>query len=253
MQKVHALWSVLSNLLLLVLGVIFIAWKDEILIGLGGALVGAGVAGLMSTLKTLDAWTQIHEVISLSKNHGFASAETDVAGLRKLFHHYHVTRLDEEWVWRYERVDLGSTHVPGALVADVAYFGKEGEARRSIFRAGVVDNRLVATNKEARVREDADVYVYPRMMEPGSVHAGLEMRVTLDRNSAFMPGLLAEKAIDDWTTVGTVTNPRTTRILNQCWATHMKDSPTVLPSSEGTLVAIQADCSAPRPAGKSHA
>jgi hypothetical protein len=242
MLRVHILWSVLSNVLLLVLGVIFVAWKNDILIGLGGALVGAGVAGLMATLKTLDAWTQIHEVLCISKEHGFVSSEGEVVVLRRLFHHYHVTQLNDQWVWRYERVDFGTTLVPGALVAHIRYSGKAGEDRKSVMRGGVIDNRLLASNKEIGMHEEADVYLYPWMMEPGPVNIGFEVRVTLDRTSALMPGILAEALIGNWETVGTVTNPDTVRALNQCWAKHMKDTPIILPLNNGSaLTAIRLD------------
>jgi hypothetical protein len=236
MPKVHALWSIVANVLFVVVGIIFIAWESNILVGIGGALVGAGIAGLTTTLKTLDAWALLYDELCISKEHGFMSAEKDIVGLRKLFHHYHVTRCDGQWVWRYERVDCGSVRAPGALVANIDYSGKAGELRKSVFRAGVVDNRLLASNKEMHVREDADVYMYPWMMEAGTINVGFEVRVTLDRSSALMPGILSEEPIASWTTVGTVTDAQVMRALNDSWISQMKGVPLVLPYEKSELL-----------------
>jgi len=229
---------VVLNILLAVLGMALAGWaahnsddKKEMLNALGGSLVGAGLAGMLTGAKLFNLDEHIADDLRLRNDTlttllreclepGFRSQEQSIAQFRRVLYHYYVSRQDGKYIWRLGVVDFSASLGIGRLIARAHYPTIDGVERFYRCEALVIDERFVMTVRDIVGDESADICVFPFMTKANDQHrCGLGFLETLDHRDIAAPQILSYRPIKGWTNPGTIHNrPDVVRELNERWS-----------------------------------
>ena len=129
---------------------------------------------------------------------GFASEEEVIRHFRKKWHHYHVTLMDGEYVWRHGIYDFGQFHVKGRLAAEAVYTDARGNKTPYRVEAGMRDQRLVCLIKTTVGKEPTFVEIQPLMglsFQPRFY--GIAVLQTWDGTFALTPTIMSLQPVHE--------------------------------------------------------
>jgi hypothetical protein len=125
------------------------------LVAVGGAVLGAGVSSLVTTYDT-------RRLLEKSLGSEFPSEDEELEPFRQVWHHYHVTEVDDVFVWRHYIINLSGTQAVGTLVSSVAFRDRQSKRRLYTVEAGVRDKRLILFMSAKDKAEPRVVEIFPQ-------------------------------------------------------------------------------------------
>ena len=220
-------WALTTYIVVGLLGLSLIGWGQALrsthstgsglLVAIGGALLGTGFGSAMSNLRAFDEMKHITRILESSQE---SSTEYELRRLdewKTTLHHYYVTKMNDENVWRHAVINFSSSSCVGKLVADVPYLDKSNDIQIYRAEARLKDDRLVMTFKSERNNEPADVCIYPFMTkERFNYRSGLEFRETWDGPNTVGPAILRRDPVPGGEKSGAVSE-QVAESLTQMW------------------------------------
>ena len=124
---------------------------------------------------------------------GFASDEDRIKDYRKKWHHYHVTKMGNKFIWRHAIFDFSRINIKGRLSGEVVFTNKVGENLKYHIEAGMRDDRWVCLAKANKGNEPTMVEIQPFM---GQYHFetyfGVSVIQTWDGEYALTPTIMSK-------------------------------------------------------------
>jgi len=202
------------------LGIALVGWGATIsnasysliLSSVGGAIFGAGISLFLGDLVGKNALDEVKNILSASIDDSFCprenalcSKEHEVSSYRAKWHHYHVTRMHDKYIWRYRIYDFSKTCFPGKLAAEISAKDKQGREHKYIVKAGIRDGRFIIFEKAALGNEPVIIEIYPFMgLELQGIHGGIGTMRTWDGNSVLFPCIMSREPIIGWKKEGDI-------------------------------------------------
>lgn len=192
----------------------------RIIAGLLGAFAGSVIGATMTILidKRLQRGPLSQMLLVLERTVGstMTSPEGDLAALRTLWHHYHLTLIDGQPTWRYSLFRFDEYPSIGSLTTRIVLNDAEGEPHEYRIEAAVRGSRLIVTQTPMQGQEAPAIEVYPHILHDfRRVHAGLGIMQTWDGDEIFSPVLLSHVPLCEITSVGPIDQAGAT-----CLASH---------------------------------
>lgn len=167
-----------------------------ILSSVGGAIFGASLSLLLADISGKDAVNETKNILSSYLNNDLSSLEESIKIYRTKWHHYHVTKMNDRYIWRHRIYDFSCYDIPGQLKAEIVAKDKRGYDHSYIVKAGVRDQRFFFFEKAAVGSEPTIIEVYPSMgLELQGVHCGLGFMRTWDGNDVAFPCMMSRNPV----------------------------------------------------------
>jgi hypothetical protein len=181
----------------------------RVVAGLVGALAGAVIGATMTILidKRVQQGplSQMLQLLERTIDSTMTSPERDLAGLRTVWHHYHLTLIDGHPTWRYSIFRFDEDLSIGSLTSRIINDDPEGEPHEYRVDAAVRGSRLIVTQTPLRGQEAPAVEIFPHILQDfRRIHAGLGVMQTWDGDEIFGPVLLSHASLCDEPTAGSM-------------------------------------------------
>ena len=203
-------------------------WK-QFFTAIGAAILGASLGLLASDIFADSVIDKIRTLIEQRINSAFVSAETDASTYRRRWHHYHVTKMKNKYVWRYRIYDFQRFDVPGLLTAHITAIDNQGSMHKYIATAWTKDSRFCIVEKAEVGQEPVIVEIYPYMgMQLHGVHTGVGVMQSWDGEDLLFPCILAQEPVVQAQQEGTL--PETVfETLDATWKASFTKKNQILP------------------------
>ncbi|HEX3691757.1 MAG TPA: hypothetical protein VHU13_00290 [Solirubrobacteraceae bacterium] len=194
---------------------------DRVLAGLIGALAGAVVGSSLTILidKRLQRGpvSQMLEVLEKTLGSTMTSVESDLAGLRTVWHHYHLTVVKGTPTWRYEIFNFDRDLSIGSLTASVASRDSDGEPHDYRIDAAVRGSRLILTQTALQGQEAPMVEIFPYILHDfRTTHAGVGIVQTWDGIEILSSALLSRRPLFEGSEADVISDEQS-RHLTALW------------------------------------
>lgn len=210
-----------SGLSLIALGS---AKKDPFWSSIGGSLFGASLGTLTGKLSTYGLTENLKELIRQGVKDSFVSDEDKLAGHRKKWHVYHVTRMDGKWYWCYTCIDFSKSHTPGRLMSETHLINQDRNPKDYVVEAGVRDTRLIIFLRDKGSQEPVMVYVFPLAgLGIQSRHLGMVFVQTWDANNTISPAIVSASPLSGYAKSGKISDDLA-REIDELWRRGMTDA-----------------------------
>lgn len=198
---------------------------------LAGALVGASVSSYINSQYDRPVLDEIQSLLVRTSTCSLTSPDATLQHLRKRWHYYHVTVIDSQPVWRYERIPFDNHGTVGALVADVPVVDAIGNRPPHMYKteAAVWDRRLIFLQTRLEGDEAAAVGVFPDVSGFQPVHAGVAVMQSWSGVDVLVPTLLSTTPLLAEQAEGSVTDDDCIQTLEGLWSTHFARVQRLLP------------------------
>ncbi|MER5940766.1 hypothetical protein ABT121_25955 [Streptomyces sp. NPDC001928] len=137
-------------------------YGQALLIGLGGGFVGAITATYLVSASVRRQSQRMTDVLEESLTSTLRSDNARLASARRPWHHYFLTTLRGQYVWRYEQYPFHlSAHV-SSLSTEIDVQSDSGLTHRYLVEAFVRHERLAILSR--KVGDEANIFVeiYPQ-------------------------------------------------------------------------------------------
>ena len=182
-------------------------------LSLGGAVLGAGISQIIGTLIGFDFMASLGRALEP----GFSSLEKKVQYYRNTFHHYHLTEMDGQCVWRYSCIDFQKYYDVGKLGGIVEYIGKGNAPTYYKVEGGFRDERLILFLKAVKRGEPTIIEIFPTFgKEIQDKHCGVVVVETWDETHIVSRCIMSRSPILNWTSAGTLPSELGVQ-LDQMW------------------------------------
>ncbi|MER6979451.1 YtxH domain-containing protein [Streptomyces carpinensis] len=162
-----------------------------VLTALGGGIVGAVVSIMVARASDRETLQHMTEVLEDSLTSTLRSHNERLAPVRQLWHHYYVTKLRGQYVWRYERYPLHlSAHV-GSLAVEIDVQSDSGHTHKYLVEAFVRHERLTIVSHKAGEEVNVFEEVYPQFDGELSEYFGLGVVRTWDATNIVTKAILS--------------------------------------------------------------
>jgi len=193
---------------------------SKLLIILGGSGLGACVGLVFGGITDSSGLQRVRELVEVSLSSSLSAPDQELEAFRKIWHHYLLTKINNKVVWRYRKLDLSRTSVPGKLVTAFNVPGPGGESHTYNIEGYLAEPRLVFIQTPAGGTEPPIVHIYPRATDRfRSLHAGIAMLQSWDGDNLMVPVLMCATRLDlelgDYSE-GTLPNQAFSK-LNEMW------------------------------------
>lgn len=196
------------------------AFWSTLLVVLGGSALGTCFGIVFGSVRDVSALQRVRELIEESLSSSLSAPDHELEAFRKAWHHYIVTQIDKTPVWRYRKIDLSRTSVPGKLVTTFNVPGPQGHIHTYSIEGFLAEPRLIVVQTPSGGSELPIIHVYPRAAERfRSRHAGLALLQSWDGDHLTVPVLMCDEPIDlEHANVSEGTLPGETYAkLNEIW------------------------------------
>lgn len=182
---------------LLILGIVLIAYgspkSQHIVTGIGGALFGAALSGLIGSVTNHSHIKQILELLQSTLNPPLMSNSVKLSKFRRTMFFYHQSDKDGEIVWRYETLEFDKHPTVGFLYEEtsVPVPATDFTLRHKVY-AYVYGKRFVLFKEALESDEAVTCAVFPDAGEMfRGVNVGLIFKQTWDGTDVIRPCLLS--------------------------------------------------------------
>jgi hypothetical protein len=160
---------------------------------------------------------------------GFASDEERIKNFRQKWHHYHVTKMGNKYLWRHAIFDFSRLDVKGRLTGEVVFTNKAGEKLRYHVEAGMRDDRWVCLAKPIIGNEPTMVEIQPFMGQYYFENQfGVAVIETWDSEFALTPTIMSKNPINGTDGIETIP-PAISEELDKMWESGFKKMHIILP------------------------
>lgn len=192
--------AVLASVCLILIGAMVEArdtLSSRLLLTLGSSGLGTCLGLVFGSLTGSSALHRVKDLVEKTLSSALHAAEDELQPLRRVWHHYLVTRIEGRAVWRYRQIDFSRTIVPGKLLATLTVPGPNNRPHTYTIEAFVAAPRAVFVQKSTRGAEAPAIHIYPFATEHfRAVIAGAAYLQTWDGNPLGVPVLMSETPID---------------------------------------------------------
>jgi hypothetical protein len=198
---------------------------------LAGGIVGATLSILVSRALDYGPLAQMQATLERTATSTLTAPESELQGLRRVWHHYHQTLVDGKATWRYGIFSFDNHGSAGALTADVAYDDVADTNRKHVYRldAATRGPRLILVQTPLQGAEAPTVEIFPHVRHGfRDRHAGIGVVQTWDGREVLSATLLSVRALTSNRRPGTV-DPREAQALDDAWATAFQELAQLLP------------------------
>jgi hypothetical protein len=193
---------------------------SNIMIAVGGALLGTATAGLAGSLSESDFLVEIRRLLTASLAPGLVTDERLLRDHRRKYHHYVMSRVGRERVWTHSVLDFSTSYTAGKLTSVTEVGDGRGNVVRYRVEAGFVDQRCIMAEKAQEGTEPAAIYLYPSFSQGyRGVHAGIAVLESWDGTPAIVPTLISREEVVVWDEVGVI-DRTTAQGLTPKWREH---------------------------------
>lgn len=198
---------------------------------LGAGIVGAAANTLLAEPPDAARLRVLVDELTRIMRATMRSDEAQLRIMRRLWHHYHVTSMDEHLVWRYMRLPLDGLPGNGVLELPVMIKGDHHQIQYAM-EAGVRGQNVVLNfSSETAGPGAGSCEVFPALLAHGyrAVHCGFGAYETWDRRQLIGRILLSREPLLDLGERVTL-SPEEGALLDQLWERGMADHD-LLPAS----------------------
>lgn len=151
-----------------------------LLTAVGGGIVGATISLLVTGSSDRDTLRAIQDVVQESLHSSLISDEHRLAPVRRLWHHYFVTTVEQQNVWRYECYDFTLSRGVGSVNVTIAVDDEQGLMHTYEVEAGVRGDRLIIFSTKSGGDEPVCTEVYPQFLDFKAHHCGIVLMQNWD-------------------------------------------------------------------------
>ncbi|MFJ4466231.1 hypothetical protein ACIP2X_01795 [Streptomyces sp. NPDC089424] len=162
-----------------------------VLTAVGGGIVGAVISIMVARASDRETLQHITDVLEESLTSTLRSDNARLAPARELWHHYYLTKLRGQYVWRYEKYPFDlSAHV-GSLAVEIDVPTDSGRTHKYLVEAFVRHERLTIVSHKSG--EEANVFeeIYPQFDGELSEYFGLGVVRTWDATNIVTKAVLS--------------------------------------------------------------
>lgn len=160
---------------------------------------------------------------------GFASDEERIKNFRQKWHHYHVTKMGNKYIWRHAIFDFSRLNVKGRLTGEVIFTNMAGEKLSYHVEAGMRDDRWVCLAKPTIGNEPTMVEIQPFM---GQYYLekqfGVAVVQTWDGEFILTPAIMSKKPIQGTEGIENI-SPEISEQLDKIWNDGFRKMHIILP------------------------
>lgn len=200
-----------------------------LLTAIGGGIVGATISLLVTGGSDRDTLRTIRQVVEGSLHSTMISDESALAPVRRCWHHYFVTTIDEKTVWRYERYNFHLSLAVGSVAIAIAVEDENGLGHRYQVEAAVRGDRLIILSSMIGGDEPVFTEVYPQFLDFKTQHYGIVLMQNWDGYNMLTKTILSRAPLFD-AEEGTVAEEHF-KMLEEKWQRGFAGHNKVLPTA----------------------
>lgn len=204
-----------------------------------GALVGASISNFINSQYDRPVLHEVRDLLLRTSACAVTSPETALEPLRKRWHHYHLTVINNQPVWRYVQVPFDNHSAVGALTADAHVVDAIDGRPLRVYKtdAAIWDRRLVFLQTRSEGDEDAVVEIFPNVSGFQAVHAGVGIMQSWSGHDVLVPTLISESPLLRDQEEGSITDIASVQKLEAVWSNQFAPVRQMLPGhhNEGGL------------------
>lgn len=176
---------------------------------LAGALVGASIGLVVNRRLNTTALERVRQVLARTTRSTLASQDQDLRVLRREWHHYHRTLIDNVQVWRYCVFKFDNYDAVGSLTTSVSVLDITGAAEPHVYKVvgAVRGSRLIITQERVEREERPVVEVFPTATGTtagGHRYVGVAIMESWDGPDVLTPAILSDIELHKVSDKGTV-------------------------------------------------
>ena len=229
---------------LLIAGLAFVAFGgvivrpiSDVLIAVGGALVGTSLGSFVGDLSN-----QAHEerlkgheetlnkLVREGVKDSFVSDDKTIDPYRIKWHLYHVTKMKGSFVWRKATLDFTKSRTPGRLASRLYLLDSSGNQRFYTVEAGIRDKHFIVFLDSETSPEPVATYVFPFVGINAPSYYGVMFLETWDRSPAITSAIISSKVLHGHGKDGDLPY-EICRRLDREWRADIPDQVPVLPET----------------------
>jgi len=198
---------------------------SKLLVVLGGSGLGTCFGLVFGGVTDSSALQRVRELIENSLSSTLYAPDQELEQFRKTWHHYILTKIEKQVVWRYRKLDFSHTSVPGKLVTAFNVPDPDGDAHTYNIEGYLAEPRLMFVQTPSGGTELPIIHLYPRATERfRQRHAGIAFLQSWDGENLMVTVLICASPLEfDGVKVSEGTMPKETYIvLNQIWQNEAK-------------------------------
>lgn len=236
LSKMKANRTLFLNIAFLVAGVSLIGWgasiqKDSIMaanvfISIGGGLMGVGFSSITTYFNDID----ILNIIKNSLSAKITSEENAISKYRIKWYHYHLSRMNGKYIWRFCFYDFSKSYDIGRLTSKVDVINSKGEKviyTIEALRRGT--NVVFIQYPEIQSNEEPMIEVFPFMGKHYlSPYYGMMYIESWDGTEILAPSIISEIKVQNWAKIGNV-DEATGLELSKMWKQNFNDKIDIFP------------------------
>jgi hypothetical protein len=139
---------------------------------------------------------EIKSILQDSIGADITSDDTKLSAYRRVWHHYHVTFVEGNRVWRYIKYDFTKSYAIGRLMCDIAPKDVGGREHRYRLECALRGDRFLIIQNRLERNEPPIIQVYPRMGAGHLMtHYGLSFMETWDAKNILTCSILSHEPI----------------------------------------------------------
>jgi hypothetical protein len=198
-----------------------------VLTALGGGIVGAVISIMVARASDRETLQHMTNVLEESLTSSLRSENARLASARHPWHHYFLTTLRGQHVWRYEQYPFHlSAHV-GSLAVEIDVQSDSGLTHKYLVEAFVRHERLAVVSRKIGDEANVFVEVYPQFDGELSEYFGIGVVRTWDATNIVTKVILSRHPLVS-STDGTLSQ-QDSADLDRTWEQGFKRLNDVLP------------------------
>ncbi len=199
---------------------------SNIFISIGGGFAGVSFSSIANTFNEID----IISILKNSINPLLSSDEKAISKYRIKWHHYHLSRMHGEYVWRYCQYDFSKSFDVGRLTSKVDVINsKKEKVVYTIEAARRGTNVIFIQYPEMQSNEEPMIEVFPFMGKHYlSPYFGMMYIESWDGTEILAPSIISNTRLLNWSKIGNL-DKKTGDELSKMWKENFKDKIDIFP------------------------
>lgn len=207
-----------------------------VLTAVGGGILGAVISILVARSSDRDTLAHVAEVLERSLTSELRSDDARLSPLRaQHWHHYYLTTLRGEHVWRYETYPFQLSAQVGSLAVKIDVETDNGLIFPYLVEAFVRHERLTIVSSKARDNSNTFVEVFPQFDGELSEYYGIGFVRTWDATNIVTKTILSQKPLAGISCKGPTLSADEGRRLDAVWNVGFQRLNEVLPSASASV------------------
>lgn len=201
-----------------------------VLTAVGGGILGAVISILVARASDRETLAQVTGVLQKSLASELRSSDDRLKPVRTLWHHYYLTTLHDEHIWRYEEYPFQLSSQVGSLAVEIDVKSADSNLLyRCLVEVFVRHERLTIVSRKSGDESNVFLEVYPQFDGELSEYFGVGFVRTWDATNIVTKTILSRRRLVDETAA--TLSPESAEILDTMWKAGFRRLNEVLPDS----------------------